>query len=86
MSNIYLKITIEKKWHSQNLILKVWKVCIQVSFWWAPIEADIIEFLNFLLQLRAKLCVAFLLFLFWKELSRFKVKESILFVNQKYTV
>ena len=30
--------------------------------------------------LRAKLCV----FLFWKELCRFKVKDSMLFVEQKY--
>ena len=30
------------------------------------------------------LCVAFLLFLFWKQLLLFKVKESMLFVEQKY--
>ena len=34
--------------------------------------------------LRAKPCVAFLLFLFWKELWHFEVKESMLFVDQKY--
>ena len=32
--------------------------------------------------LGAKVCVAFLLFLFWKELWRFKVKESMLFGEQ----
>ena len=30
------------------------------------------------------LCVAFLLFVFWKQLLLFKVKESMLFVEQKY--
>ena len=32
------------------------------------------------------LCAAFLLFLFWKELWRFKIKEFVLFVEQKYKV
>ena len=32
--------------------------------------------------LGAKLCEAFLLFLFWKELRYFKVKESMVFVEQ----
>ena len=31
-----------------------------------------------------KMCVAFLLFKFWKELWRFKVKESMLFVEQNH--
>ena len=31
-----------------------------------------------------KLCVAFLLVLFWKELWRFKVKKSMHFVQQKW--
>ena len=31
-----------------------------------------------------KLCVAFLLFLFWKELWCFTVKQCMLFVEQKY--
>ena len=35
-------------------------------------------------SLAAKLCVVFLLFLFWKKLWRFKVKESVLFVEKKY--
>ena len=34
--------------------------------------------------LGAKLCAAFLLFQFWKELWRFKVKESMHFVEQKH--
>ena len=34
----------------------------------------------------AKLCVAFLLLLFWKELWFFKVKESMLFVEEEYKV
>ena len=35
-------------------------------------------------RLGAKVCVAFLLFSFWKDLWRFKVKESMHFVEQKY--
>ena len=34
--------------------------------------------------LGAKLCVAFPLSLFWKQLRHFKVKESMLFVEQQY--
>ena len=33
MSNIYLKVTIEKNWRSQTSILLVQKTCPQVSFW-----------------------------------------------------
>ena len=54
------------------------------------------EFLDFLLQLKnlekklkkkgleKNLCVAFLLFLFWKDLRRFKVKEPMFFAEEKY--
>ena len=35
-------------------------------------------------DLESKLCVAFLLLLFSKKLWRFKVKEFVLFVEQKY--
>ena len=43
MSNIYLKVTIEKNSRSQTSIFKVQKICLQVSFWGAPTYADIIE-------------------------------------------
>ena len=51
MSNIYLKVTIEKKWHTQNFEFLRLKSSSQVSFWGAPThaDADIIEFSNFLL-------------------------------------
>ena len=90
ITNIYLKITIEKNWRTQNFDFRSLSSCLKVSFWGAPTHADIINFSNFLLQLKnqrglgAKLCMAFLLFLFWKELWRFKVKESMLSVEQKY--
>ena len=67
MSKIHLKVTIEKIRGTQ-------KVRLQVSSWGAPAHADIIEISNFMLQsikirgLRAKKCVAFVLFLFRKEL------------------
>ena len=52
MSNIYLKVTIEKNWRSQTSNFEVSKTYHQVSFWGAPTHADIIEFFNFLLQFK----------------------------------
>ena len=54
----------------------------QVSFWGAPTYVDIIEFHRYHCKNQrsgTKLCVAFLLFQFWKELWRFKVKEPMIF-------
>ena len=48
MWNIYLKVTTEKNWHSQNFDFLNLKICLQVSFWEDPIHTDIIEFWNFL--------------------------------------
>ena len=63
LSNIYLSVTIEKKWRTQN----------QIS----------LNFQTSCCNLKVKvLRVPFLSFLFWKELWRFKVKESMLFVKQ----
>ena len=44
MSNIYLKVTIEKNWRSQNFDFLSLKIFHQFSFWRAPTHADIIEF------------------------------------------
>ena len=45
MSNIYLKVTIEKNWCSQNFdFLSLKSLSKIVSFWGAPIHEDIIEF------------------------------------------
>ena len=44
MSNICLKVTIEKKWDSQNFDFISSKVLLQVSFWRAPTHADINQF------------------------------------------
>ena len=52
MSNIYLKVTFEKNWRSQNFDFLGLKNCHQVSFWGAPIHTDIIKFSNFFLQLK----------------------------------
>ena len=68
MSNIYLKAT---NWRSQLRFSKFknFKIsCCNLK----------------IRRVGAKLCVAFLLFWFWKELWRFKVKESTHFVEQKY--
>ena len=69
MSNIHLKVTIEKKWHTQNCDFLSLKSSSPVTFWGAPTHGDITEFSKFLLQLKnqrsgGKLCVAFALFLF----------------------
>ena len=48
MSNIYLKVTIEKNWRSQKFDFLSLKFCEQVNFWGAPPHADIIEFLKLL--------------------------------------
>ena len=53
MSNIHLKVTIEKNWGSQNFFW-VQKISHQVSVWEVPAHTDIIEFQNFLLQLKNK--------------------------------
>ena len=53
MPNIYLKVTIEKNWCSQNFDYLSLKIHLQVSFWEAPTHADASE-LNFLLQLKIK--------------------------------
>ena len=44
MSNIYLIVISEKDWRSQNFNFLNLKICHHVSFWEAPIHADIIEF------------------------------------------
>ena len=72
MPNIYLNVLLRKALLRKSdmlktSIFKVEKVHIQVSFGGVLTIVDIIEFSNFLLQLkirglRAKLCVNFLLF------------------------
>ena len=42
--SIYLKVTIEKNWRSQNYDFLSLKIFHQFSFWRAPTHADIIEF------------------------------------------
>ena len=44
MSNIYLKVTIEKNWRSQNFDFLSLKNLSSVQFWEALTHADIIEF------------------------------------------
>ena len=52
MSNIYLKVTIKKESRTQNFRFLSFKICHQVSFWGALSHEDIIEFSDFLLQLK----------------------------------
>ena len=51
MSNIFLKVTFEKKWHTQNFDFVSLKNSSLGHFWGAPTHADITEFWN-LLQLK----------------------------------
>ena len=51
VSNIYLKVT-KKNWCSQNFDFISLKKCSEISFWGAPTHADMIEFQNYLLQLK----------------------------------
>ena len=44
MSNIYLKLTIEKPERSQTFDFISLKICHQVTFWGHPTHPDIIEF------------------------------------------
>ena len=51
-----LKLLLRKSDIFKTLILKVQKVCHKVSFWGALTHAHVIEFLNFLLQLKNQKC------------------------------
>ena len=44
MSNIYLKVTIEKGWCSQNFSFLSLQNLSPSQFWEAPTQEDIIEF------------------------------------------
>ena len=52
MSNIYLKVTIEENWRSQNFDFLSLKICHQVRFGRAPTHADVTDSENFLLRLK----------------------------------
>ena len=92
LSNIYLKGSIEKKWRTQNFDFKSLKSSSKRSvFGKLQLTQKLLNFQTSCCNLKirglgAKLYVAFLLFLFWNELWRFQVNESMLFVEQKYKV
>ena len=78
MSNIYLKVTIEKYWRSQNISQKFKKFVSRSVFGELQLKQISLTFKTSWCNLKirglgAKLCVAFLLFWFWEELWRFKV-------------
>ena len=52
MSDIYLKVTIEKKWRTQNFDFLSLKCSSSGRFLKAPAQADITEFSNFMFQLK----------------------------------
>ena len=52
MSDVYLKVTIEKKWHTQNFNFLSLESSSPHQFLGASTHADVIEFSNFLLQFK----------------------------------
>ena len=75
MSNIYLKVIIEKEWRTQNFDFLSLESSSQGQFLGSSNSRNLK-----IRDLRAKLYVAFLLFKLWKKLWRFKVRKSMLFV------
>ena len=85
MLTIYSKVTIEKKWRNLDFKSFISRFVFgelqlaQISLYYQT------SYCNLKIRgLGPKLCVACLLLLFWKELWRFKVKESMLFVDYFY--
>ena len=90
MSNVYLKNTIKKtqnllEWYSKLQFSK-FKMFVSKSVSWELHDMQIsLNFQTSCCNFLEQNCVAFL-FLFWKGLWRFKVKQSLLFVEQKQTL
>ena len=88
VSSIYLKVTVQKKWCTQNSDFLSSKSSFPGQFLGSSNSCRYHWLLKRLVEnlkirgLAAKLCLAFLLFLFWKEFWSFNVKESMLFVNK----
>ena len=81
ISNIYLKVIIEKKWHTLKLNLEVKKVRLEVSFRGTPTHAVIIQFSNFLLQLKnqrfgSKTVCGFSIIFILKEIMTFWIEKN----------
>ena len=90
MSNIYLNVTIKKKWGTQNFHFLSSK-SLSPGYLLGSSNSHRYQWIFKLFGckskirgLEAKLCAAFQLFLFRKELWRFKVKKSMYFVKQIY--
>ena len=87
MSNIYFNVTTEKKWPTQNFDFLSLKSSSLGQHLRSSNSCRCQWIFNFLLQLKnhtsgSKLCVAFLLLWLLKWLWHFKVKHSMLFVEQ----
>ena len=92
MSNIYLKSNYWEKVKHSKLRFSKFKKLVFRSFL-GKLQLTQIS-MNFqtsccmwkiMWGLGAKLCVAILLFSLWKEIWRFKIKESMIFAEQKYS-
>ena len=91
MSNIFSIVTIEEKnWRSQNNDFLGLKNLSPGNFGELPLTKISVNFKTFYCNLKirdlgTKLIVAFLLFSFWKELWRLKVKDSCILFNKNIT-
>ena len=75
MSNIYLKFTIEKNWRSQNFHFNFQKFISRSVFGKLQLTQILLNFKTSWCNLKTVcFCVASLLFWFWEELRRIKVR------------
>ena len=87
MLNIYIKVTIDKKWCTQNFYFLSLKVRLKASFRGASTHADIIEFSNILLQLKnqrsgSKTVWLFYYFYFERNYDVLKSKSPCFLLNK----
>ena len=91
MSNIYLKVTIEKKWRTQNFDFLSLKSLFLGQFLGYPTHADIIEFSIFLLQLKnqkseSKIVCGFSITYFGKNYGVLKLESPCFLLSKNITL
>ena len=79
MLNIYIKVTVEEKWYTQNFDFLSLKRTSPDQFLGAPIYTYITEFSKFLLQLKYQRSGSKI-----KKIDVLKLKSPCFFVEQKY--
>ena len=87
MSNIHLKVTIEKNRSSQNCVILSLKICLWVSFRELQLTQISLNFKTFFCNLkikglRAELCVIFYYFSFERNYDILKSKSLCILFNK----